>query len=278
MPTIRLDSDSPEQLARWRAALDGSFEFGSPSDIPAVTLTDRADRRASSLAARTEEVQGTIRLVENSVAAPLDAEALSWELPADASSRELILACRALSEIVRLRRALFQADEAQAQLAEEALHDPLTGLSNRRAWDLELARRTAPESPAVPLAIAVFDLDHFKEVNDSAGHLKGDEVLVQAAGLLRGALRQRDLLARVGGDEFGLLLAGVSEASAREVIERVRGAVRAAGLTASAGWSWSPTVASPGPLEQWAAADRALQRAKQAGGDRSERAGEFSHD
>lgn len=272
MPLFRFETDSADRRARWQAAL---ADIDQPGELaPLLVVTDHAEPL------RSPDVLGYVILSNASQAGhAFDPTTLTLQLPAQAGSAELVLACRLMVEIVRLRRALSQADATRAELVEEALHDPLTGVSNRRAWDLELARQIAPDGTTASLAVAVFDLDHFKEVNDRAGHLEGDKILAVAAAQLRGALRQSDFLARIGGDEFGLILPFVSESSAREVIERVRGAVgqgpldsgASVRLTASVGWNWSPSAASPGPMEQWVAADRALQRAKQSGGDRSER-------
>ena len=83
--------------------------------------------------------------------------------------------------------------------------------------ELELAQRHGQ-----PLALMVLDVDHFKSINDSVGHLGGDEVLVQVANRCRQALRTTDLLARWGGEEFIMLLPNTPLAQARQLAERVR--------------------------------------------------------
>ena len=110
------------------------------------------------------------------------------------------------------RRAL---EEERERLLTEALeradHDPLTGLLNHRAFHKrfqEEADRALRQN--APLAIAVLDLDNFKFFNDAYGHLVGDDVLRQVAGLLKGCCRSYDILARFGGDEFALLMPGTS--------------------------------------------------------------------
>jgi diguanylate cyclase (GGDEF)-like protein len=107
--------------------------------------------------------------------------------------------------------------------AHLASHDPLTGMPNRARF-LELAAvATAAATPARPVAIALIDLDRFKEVNDTLGHHNGDRLLTQLAERLGGHLRDGDTIARVGGDEFGVILAGVESAQdAGRLLSRLR--------------------------------------------------------
>jgi diguanylate cyclase (GGDEF)-like protein len=93
------------------------------------------------------------------------------------------------------------------QVAHDAMHDNLTGLVNRREFERRLEHAlTSSREPNVSHVLCYLDLDQFKIVNDTAGHMAGDELLKQMARLLSGLFRQRDTLARLGGDEFGLLL------------------------------------------------------------------------
>jgi diguanylate cyclase (GGDEF)-like protein len=153
-----------------------------------------------------------------------------------------------------------RADELSL-LVGMAETDPLTGLPNRRAWDARLSRVTADDER---VTVAMFDIDHFKRFNDAHGHLAGDELLRETAAAWRLLLRPDDLLARVGGEEFGLLLVSCSPSAAAEVTERLRLAVTG-GQTASAGLA----VRHPGePLESvLGRADHALYDAKAYGRD-----------
>lgn len=101
------------------------------------------------------------------------------------------------------------------QLREWSIHDPLTGCFNRRY----LAELTA--GPAVGWGCIVFDLDHFKHVNDTHGHARGDEVLVAMAVFLRGHVRPQDVVIRLGGDEFLVLLRGAGEELTQGVVDRL---------------------------------------------------------
>jgi diguanylate cyclase (GGDEF)-like protein len=116
---------------------------------------------------------------------------------------------------------LSRADQF-ALLTGIATTDALTGLPNRRAWDARVERAILDQER---VAIAIFDLDNFKQFNDTHGHLAGDSVLRATAAAWSEHIREGDLLARLGGEEFGLLLSGSAESTAVDVIERLRRAV-----------------------------------------------------
>jgi diguanylate cyclase (GGDEF)-like protein len=202
-------------------------------------------------------------------------------LPADASDREIELACQLLAEVVRLRRKDHALTRSRKRLVEQALSDPLTGLPNRRAWDRALEEQVAAAgSPGTRLCLAILDLDHFKRVNDAQGHAAGDDVLRAAGEAIAGGLRESDFVARLGGDEFGLLLRARDEAMGRAVVDRVRQSIplrlSQSGthrVTASAGFALTPSGAMTSPLPcpdaLFRAADTALSQAKRQGRDRT---------
>jgi diguanylate cyclase (GGDEF)-like protein len=156
-------------------------------------------------------------------------------------------------------------DRADAfnQLTDMAQTDPLTGLPNRRAWDLGVRQAVVEDRP---FAIAMLDFDHFKEFNDTHGHPAGDRLLKETSAAWRDQLRPTDLLARLGGEEFGLLLPDTNDETAAQVVARLRACVPN-GSTCSAG------IAVRRSREPWesviARADRALYDAKEAGRDRA---------
>lgn len=119
-------------------------------------------------------------------------------------------------------------DEATAQLRHLADHDPLSGLPNRRAFERETqaAIRTGC-SEGHAHALCLIDLDRFKAVNDVCGHAAGDELLRRVAGVMRQRIRDRDMVARVGGDEFAVLLRNCPLEDARQIAENLREAVAA---------------------------------------------------
>ena len=130
---------------------------------------------------------------------------------------------------IQLQRRTVEAERIERQLRHDALHDQLTGLPNRLCF-VERLRHTAERArrhPENAFAVLFLDLDHFKVVNDSFGHLAGDELLSEVARRLAKCLRAVDTLARLGGDEFALLLEEVNEPSdAARVAERLQAALR----------------------------------------------------
>ncbi len=195
-------------------------------------------------------------------------------LPPDFTTRELCLACTLLAEVSRLRRQRDAMAHNERQANELAATDPLTELPNRRAWERNLiAYWDRAQRAGESVCLAILDLDDFKIVNDQGGLAVGDRALRAAGAAFAGALRRGDMIARIGGDEFGVLLSGVATGNARAILERLLTAVVAQKLPAGAG----PLTVSIGcavsqdfsaPSELFAAAERALREAKRAGGNR----------
>jgi two-component system cell cycle response regulator len=176
---------------------------------------------------------------------------------------------------------------AQRQLLESALRDGLTRAFNRRYFLQRLgAEIRFAERHAQPLALLMLDIDHFKQINDSHGHLIGDDVLRAIVGVLADTLRAEDVLARYGGEEFSVLVRGVSKENARMLGERLRREVEDMALTKETGEALPITISvgiSIFPFENAAdvpaervgeklieVADAALYRAKNAGRNRVE--------
>lgn len=187
---------------------------------------------------------------------------------------ELVARVRVHQKTKRLRDEL---EEANARLRELALRDPLTDLFNRRHWrhvlelELERCRRHGR-----PLAVAVADVDHFKRVNDRYGHGVGDRVLVAVARAFETEVRAQDSVARLGGEELGVLLPETGLEEAEAVAERLREAVAALSfdglpelsVRTSLGVAAVAEVGGRSAGALTAAADRALYAAKDAGRDR----------
>ena len=104
-----------------------------------------------------------------------------------------------------------------------SFHDALTGIYNRAYFEEELSRINARRSGTV--AIAVADVDDLKRINDTWGHTKGDELLIRTAKLLRDHVRPEDVVARIGGDEFAVIVRNASEGAVTEIFNRLRQAM-----------------------------------------------------
>lgn len=166
-----------------------------------------------------------------------------------------------------------------AELIRAATRDALTGLLNRGAFEAEVRRRL-DEPGGEAFALVFLDIDHFKNINDRFGHAAGDEAIRACAAICRNNLRDGDLAARMGGEEFALLLAGTGAAEAMAVAERIRAELagariraggRAFSMTVSAGVSHSG-LGSCDFDTLMRVADGGLYRAKAAGRDRVETA------
>jgi diguanylate cyclase (GGDEF)-like protein/PAS domain S-box-containing protein len=242
--------------------------------VPEVALIGRsvgdvvhADDRQSVLtwlsgAGPDGETAGTLACrLDTGEAAQRWVEATLTDLSADPAVGGLMLRLRDITE----RRRLEQA------LEELAATDSLTGVANRRRFDQTL--RSEAERclrSGGPLTLLMLDIDHFKSVNDTYGHPAGDAMLQAVASECRSAVRDIDLVARIGGEEFGILLVNVDLAEGERVAERIRKLIEALQLdvgerslscTASIGLAGFTGSA----LDLMTQADAALYRAKEGG-------------
>jgi diguanylate cyclase (GGDEF)-like protein len=238
----------------------------------------------SSAIGRLVDTQKTTRVQEGTsspfaddlgqrVAAPIRLSDGLWGVLAIGAAPNAVLAdgvedqLEGFAELVAL--AIGNA-ETRDQLIRQATTDPLTGLANRRAFhaglDQEIKRAVRHGRP---LCLALIDIDHFKAVNDSLGHLLGDEVLAEVAARLRASVRTEAVFARIGGDELAVILPETSLAEAEEVAQRIQTIIRSEPfiddlvVTVSIGVA---QLASDGDANSLrGAADGALYRAKNAG-------------
>lgn len=177
-----------------------------------------------------------------------------------------------------LRERNTELEGLLSRTEQLAMSDALTGVFNRRRFGDVLRHEWASARRYKhPLSLLLFDVDHFKAVNDDRGHAAGDETLKNVAGIISSSIREVDLCARYGGDEFVLLLPHTPGVNATVVAERVREklarvrttwAGAAAKVSLSVGVASNEDTALEKPDDLVEAADRALYEAKRAGRDR----------
>ncbi|OBZ92966.1 hypothetical protein ADU59_24505 [Pararhizobium polonicum] len=271
-----LPGDGDPSYAEWRRTVHRD-------DITAASLTlfkaldEDLEYRSQY---RVVTPDGSIRHVRNAGSTHVGADGkakitgISWDVSDDVLMTE------------QLRAAKAVADEKNAELAEakdriehNALHDPLTGLGNRRMLDKELEALSGARKDGLQnIAILHIDLDRFKQINDTLGHAAGDAMLVHASQILRSSVRAGDMVARIGGDEFVVLVADppskdfLSSLSDR-IIVQMRQPVDYNGFPCRFGVSIGIAVAQDLDLDErqlLVNADIALYRAKENGRNRHE--------
>jgi diguanylate cyclase (GGDEF)-like protein len=184
--------------------------------------------------------------------------------------------------LISLGLVLMTKEQADARNRRLALQDDLTGLNNRRFIFEVLGQQLAlAERHGWPMALLIVDVDHFKRVNDTHGHLIGDQVLRELAACIRSRLRAQDIAGRWGGEEFIVLLPDTDATGATVLAEDLRVAVqqlrcldpqgRPLPLTVSIGLHAQPQPTSRQRDELLAAADQAMYQAKRLGRNRVER-------
>jgi diguanylate cyclase (GGDEF)-like protein len=224
----------------------------------AIALSDREARIATMMFSRESLSSDLVELGFGTLAAVVTA------------LQPALLIC-AVPSVLLQRRFLMHA-----QLVNDARTDAKTGLLNAATWQreaaVELARAVRTRTP---LALALLDLDHFKIINDTFGHLVGDRVLREVADALKQHMRHYDLIGRFGGEEFTILLPNTSALQARYIAERLRARIAALPVTDEDGVLGTHLTASIGIAtlvnshrdlnDLIAAADNAVYKAKQDG-------------
>ena len=240
----RAASEPHDVLLGLTTALEALASTG-PSSIRAEMATARA--RALRALGRRPEAIVAVRMAVEAAAGPIDwqvtavAHYLLVELEAEAGvpgAQEGRDYGRLLSDVLWQQR-LQTLQGARSALEFERLQriteiatvaareDSLTGLGNRRALDEALVRLEGPDGECQEHSLVLIDLDGFKSVNDSYGHLIGDDVLREVARTLRSCARRADLLVRLGGDEFVVLAAGATSREAAALAARIEAAINA---------------------------------------------------
>jgi diguanylate cyclase (GGDEF)-like protein len=254
-----IEHDAQRTLYRGAKML-GEFEL-------ALAAHERCHELDAQL--RTEVAQARARVLINEI------ETQNARLEADKARLE--------AELLRVKSRRLESEkralEAHArELGRHARQDALTGLWNRRYIDDVLPRMLSrAREGGAPLAVAVGDIDRFKRINDTYGHPTGDQVLCAVADLLRDNCRPTDTVARVGGEEFLLVLQDTDPRGARPVCERLRRAVEkhrwseiAPGLEVTISFGFSDSSAGAQARDLLASADENLYAAKRGGRNRVE--------
>lgn len=210
------------------------------------------------------------------IAAVRDLALTDADFAATDLAMELLYLAESNAAVTRELRGLnLRLEGARMAAEEDAMTDPLTGLRNRRAADLVLERMCAARTA---FGLLHMDLDYFKVVNDTLGHAAGDHVLETVGRILREQLRTEDCAARIGGDEFVVIIAGRSDPKtlqsiAERIIARISRPMEFEGrpvqVSASVGIVRSADFITPDSAQLLATADRALYAAKHAGRGRA---------
>ena len=288
-------------LTRWR--LTDALLYGVLLAFGAITV--EAGRRLGDQAGGNKDTQGVWQLAAALLLPPVYALAapvlvfalLQWRVRRSLAHRRVFsaaavglangaaaLAFHATGQAGRLLAValpcgtLLHRSARHAQLVHASRTDPKTGLLSASAWQREASVHvTRAHRTRTPLALVMADIDHFKAVNDTYGHLAGDAVLAAVAAALAGGMRDYDLAGRFGGEEFTILLPHADTAEALAIAERMRHILAQIPLPATTPPGHSPptitaslgvAVLGPGMTDLTdliAAADTALYRAKHAG-------------
>lgn len=268
-----------QRLGDLHALLQSESSLTAEADSDDAMLDDAVRKHVDAIQSALQQAKDpheAHRLVSS------DLDALAREVAAYRQTRdERRQQARQHNEALagQLQAAEQESQRLRAALAEEtrrAREDQLTGVGNRDVYEERIREEIERSTRQItPLSLLVIDIDGFKPVNDTHGHAAGDQVLRQLASLLRESTRVYDTLARYGGEEFTLILPGSSLAQARELGERLRGAVADAvmsvdGKTVTITVSIGVAEAGRGeaPESLFRRADRALYRAKEAGRNR----------
>ena len=259
--------DAEGRLVRWNRACDELLGYGQAeleAPFALLDLVPAAERQTAETAMRAlfagespvhaefhwRTRAGELRLIEWSLTALSDGHG------------EITHMVGTGIDVTETRRWVEERVEGEARLRHIADHDALTGVFNRRRFEEELERHIAHgRRYGMSGALLLLDLDGFKRVNDSHGHRTGDRVLTAVAGVLRHRLRESDVIARFGGDEFAVLMPVGGARRARELAKLLASAVQttwepppARSPRAWASRSWTrpalPTTCSRAPTTQ----------------------------
>ena len=258
---IRYQSESVERIFGWPADEVAGRNVGNLGDADSARRLLEAVRAVADRPYASTVLEIVINHRQHG---PRQAEVTATNLLDDPNVRGVVLNTRDISE----------RKELQDQLVHEAFHDALTQLANRALFQERVQETLGGRRRADQVAVLLLDLDGFKEVNDSLGHAAGDDLLIQVAARVRAEVRDGDVVARFGADEFAVLVAAAQLAEAETVARRIVAALaepfHVGGRDVHAGASVGLATACPDdPIDAVQLvrnADLAMHRAKAAGG------------
>jgi diguanylate cyclase (GGDEF)-like protein/putative nucleotidyltransferase with HDIG domain len=274
---LRLDGpDSATVTGSWADRPSGRYLPGTVLPVTPGGDIWRAVRTGRPARVHEHPHESTVARLgyRSSIVAPIHVAGSTWgalAVTAAAPSHFRAEDDERLMEFGDLLATAIASIDDRARLAAQALSDPLTGLANHRSLQRRLAAEVARASRhGTPLSVAVLDIDHFKQVNDSGGHDIGDELLARVADCLSSLARAEDTLGRAGGDEFAWILPETGRDRALVAIERARRMIAATApppyrITVSAGIC--DTTVTQDPAELLRLADGALYWSKAHGRD-----------
>ncbi|MBW8733637.1 MAG: GGDEF domain-containing protein [Asticcacaulis sp.] len=290
--SVRADDESPKYLRVEADTTPGRLQTAEfvPSDFGVADWWLRKRKLAPEFG-RPQFDDVTSLIIETGSEAPLGRHAFAVRditirtaILSDAQWYSLLLGIWIVMIVAylgyrvgNLRRALMERRTLEAlalrDAQEAARRDHLTGILNRRGLTERFDELAGPRRGAFALTVILIDLDHFKVLNDTYGHDRGDHVLNAVAQVIAGSVRAGDLAARWGGEEFIVVCADVDRRSAQKIAEKIRERIQGfdfgieGGVTASLGVNWSNT-AEPDLTQLVAQADIALYAAKAEGRNR----------
>jgi diguanylate cyclase (GGDEF)-like protein len=276
---LRLDADDRATVVgSWADSDLGRYVPGAIVEMPPGS--NLAQARASCSPVRVDEHPPDSPVGQlgyrASIVAPVEVGGRTWGAVAVVAPKPAQLTASdegKLMEFGKLLASAIASIDDRAKLAAQASTDPLTGLANRRSLHERLAAEVARgQRHGRIMSVALLDIDHFKEVNDSGGHEAGDEMLVKVARCLTEQARADDILGRFGGDEFAWVMPETTREQALVAVERARRLIaltssRPRHVTISAGIC--DTASTTHPAELLSHADSALYWSKLNGRDRA---------
>ncbi len=272
---LRFDSrHTAKVMGSWADHAGGRYEPGSTVDVRPGADVDVARETGRPVRINEHSPDSPVAKLGHraSLVAPISVGGRIWGVLAAGAPKPFSAQDEArLMAVGDLLATAIASIEDRAKLATEASSDPLTGLANHRTVQQTIASEVARSiRHDRPLSVAVIDIDHFKQINDNAGHEVGDKTLITVAGALRRLARTEDTLGRTGGDEFAWVLPETAREQALVAVERARRAIAELlaepyGITVSAGIC--DTSASADPAQLLRLADAALYWSKTNGRD-----------